>query len=754
MSNSADNQADSDPPVDSDDEVLDLTDEVPEDSSSGPADETDSDDLSSSELPPTVRDTVPSMNELEEEFDLDADEEDVPSAAVVSPRGGGSEEKATVETDAPDPELHADDFPKDATEDERERAVFQTIQMEAIDRMAIEREGQMRQLEQTLPLLSARFAPEIVVRSPRVLVDEWHDGIPEDSPSTPSGEQPVQKPETDQAEVSNPGAEVEASGGRAKSSPSNPKPPTGEPNPTPKAGSPPVVESSPTPKAGSSRVVESNPTPKAGSPAVTEPDGNEKPQTAPPDEWRPPDSGSHPAPDVENGQPPKQGGPPKKGPPKKGPPETGPPKKGPPESGPPAEKGPPPEKGPPSGGPPKGGPPTEGPPPKADGGAKTNGKPRGKKSPPPKKRERSQTPKGPPNQGQVSKKPPPTADGLGDTIQEDSGGEVTVESTPGQKPPKTVEEPPKTPDDSKPAKKAKREQKAKAKKEQQKGRADGKQDEELNELVEELVEGEDEQEEEKSEQTERDDWVRRVFGELFLMTVPKNFKRRTEKEASFIEKSLELDQGDKILDLACGFGRHTVELAKRGHDVVGFDLSKPLLKKALMEAKRRSLEINFFHGDMRSLEFENAFEACYCWQSSFGYFGDRTDLDILARINRSLKSGGQFLLDVMNRDYVVREMPHRIWWEGTDCIFLEEGEFDYETNVMHMNRSFIYEDGRPPVEQDWYIRLYTLHELKRLFERTGFEVTEVSGSLHYRGYFLGHDSPQIIIRARKKRSVA
>jgi len=279
--------------------------------------------------------------------------------------------------------------------------------------------------------------------------------------------------------------------------------------------------------------------------------------------------------------------------------------------------------------------------------------------------------------------------------------------------------------------------------------------EDVSELVEELVEQEKPTQVAPSQPERRpqDEWVKKVFGELFLKTLPPNLAERTQKEADFIEEQLDPAEDDKILDLACGFGRHTIELAQRGHELVGFDRSKPLLKRGLTRAKRKSLDINFFHGDMRSLEFEQVFDGCFCWQSSFGYFNDRTNRDILARVNRSLTSGGKFIVDLMNRDYVVQEMPHRIWWEGKDCIFLEEGEFDYATSVMHMNRSFIYEDGRPPVEQDWYIRLYSPHEIQDLLEQTGFEITGVSGSLHYPGYFIGHDSPKLIVEAQKKRSV-
>ncbi|MFU8805296.1 MAG: SAM-dependent methyltransferase, partial [Bradymonadaceae bacterium] len=112
--------------------------------------------------------------------------------------------------------------------------------------------------------------------------------------------------------------------------------------------------------------------------------------------------------------------------------------------------------------------------------------------------------------------------------------------------------------------------------------------------------------------------------------------------------------------------------------------------------------------------------------------------------------GGRFLIDVINRDYVIDQMPTRTWWEGSGCIFLEESEFDYGTSVLHAKRSFIYEDGSPPLEQNCYIRLYTMHELRQMLHVAGFSVLEISGERHHRGYYLGASSSRNIILAEKR----
>ena len=248
----------------------------------------------------------------------------------------------------------------------------------------------------------------------------------------------------------------------------------------------------------------------------------------------------------------------------------------------------------------------------------------------------------------------------------------------------------------------------------------------------------------------RDTWFQTVFNEEYFRTIPPGMETQTRREVDFIIKSLSLEKGARILDLACGFGRHSIEITQRGYELAGLDLSMVMLKRALAAAQRQSLSIKFIHGDMRKLNFEQIFDGCYLWQSSFGYFDDKTNFVVLKGIWRALKPGGRFLLEVLNRDHIVQQMPARSWWEGKDCVFLEEVDFEPGSSVLHTKRSFIYEDGTPPLEQNSFIRLYSLHELTNLLHGAGFRVLEISGEIHHRGRFLGPQNSRLIVLAERK----
>jgi SAM-dependent methyltransferase len=239
-------------------------------------------------------------------------------------------------------------------------------------------------------------------------------------------------------------------------------------------------------------------------------------------------------------------------------------------------------------------------------------------------------------------------------------------------------------------------------------------------------------------------WFEEVFDEDYLRTLPFMTAEQTLREVAFIREALAPPADGQILDIACGYGRHAIELSQRGLRVTGLDLSLPLLIRAADESQRRSLSVNFVHADMREMAFESQFDGAYCILSSFGYFDEETNVKVATAICKSLKPGGRFLLDTLNRDYIVADLPTRVWWEGDGCVVLEEVDFNFHTSRVIIRRSVVFQDGRQ-VEQDISIRAYSLHELGKLLRQAGFRVLDVSGSLATKGNFFGATSRNIIM---------
>ncbi|MGH7329840.1 MAG: methyltransferase domain-containing protein, partial [Polyangiaceae bacterium] len=208
-------------------------------------------------------------------------------------------------------------------------------------------------------------------------------------------------------------------------------------------------------------------------------------------------------------------------------------------------------------------------------------------------------------------------------------------------------------------------------------------------------------------------WWEDLFNDDFVRTMAKISDTQIGREASFIEESLGVESGSALLDLGCGTGLHAIELTKRGYNVVGFDLSLAMLAKAADEAQDRKQKLNFVQGDMREMAFDELFDGVYSWNTSFGFFDEEKNGQVVQRVHRALKKGGQFLLDVINRDYLIRQSPSLAWFEGDGCICMDEMQVDFITSRMRIKRTMMMDDGRSR-EIEYSMRVYSLHELGKI----------------------------------------
>ena len=121
---------------------------------------------------------------------------------------------------------------------------------------------------------------------------------------------------------------------------------------------------------------------------------------------------------------------------------------------------------------------------------------------------------------------------------------------------------------------------------------------------------------------------------------------RTAAEVELIWKLLELEPGLELLDLACGHGRIANPLAERGVRVTGLDATPYFLELARKDAAERGVEVEYVEGDMRSLPWTERFDRVLCWFTSFGYFGDDENRQVLAEAYRALRPGGLFAVEI------------------------------------------------------------------------------------------------------------
>jgi SAM-dependent methyltransferase len=241
-------------------------------------------------------------------------------------------------------------------------------------------------------------------------------------------------------------------------------------------------------------------------------------------------------------------------------------------------------------------------------------------------------------------------------------------------------------------------------------------------------------------------WFERFFDLDYLELEPQASPKLTRREVDFFLASMALAQGARILDLGCGVGRHALELAARGYQVVGLDLSRTLLERAVQEGRARRLAVDFVHGDVRNLAFRKLFDAVLFWGNTFGYFRDAENALVLHKVAQALRPGGRLLLQCPNRDFYLRELPCARWRRAADALILDEVDLDSRTSRFRVRRSVLRSDGRERFDALDF-RAYALHELLDLLASEGFVPLEISGRVTTRGAYFGGESPSIIVLA-------
>jgi SAM-dependent methyltransferase len=240
-------------------------------------------------------------------------------------------------------------------------------------------------------------------------------------------------------------------------------------------------------------------------------------------------------------------------------------------------------------------------------------------------------------------------------------------------------------------------------------------------------------------------WYERFFGEDYLRIYePFLSPEKSEQEAGALLRLLKLPPGSAILDLCCGYGRHVLELAKRGYQMTGLDMNANFLQRGRQAAEDQHLNVRWLQSDMRHIPFEQAFDAIINLFTSFGYLAnEEEDQKVLHQIQHALKPGGLFLLETIYQPRVLRTFsPHGVTRYHDGLIVVEERHIDLLASRNEVQITLIFPNGQRH-EQTQSIRIYTLTELARMLHAAGLELKAYYGDLD--GSPLKLDSRLVIV---------
>ncbi len=218
-------------------------------------------------------------------------------------------------------------------------------------------------------------------------------------------------------------------------------------------------------------------------------------------------------------------------------------------------------------------------------------------------------------------------------------------------------------------------------------------------------------------------WWSKIFGPEYLeLYEPQLTPERTEADVEALVATLSLRPPLRILDIACGQGRHAIALAKRGFEVVGTDLSTFLLEVARTRTREAGLAVEYVHSDMRELPFTGEFDVAVNLFTAFGYFAEEEEHQrALSRFAQALRPGGRLVLEMINRDGLFGRFQPLAWQElPNGVLVLIRRWFDPHRGRIEVEQ-VLRRPGCDPQSLSHSLRLFPTEELVRLFQRAGLQ---------------------------------
>jgi SAM-dependent methyltransferase len=240
-----------------------------------------------------------------------------------------------------------------------------------------------------------------------------------------------------------------------------------------------------------------------------------------------------------------------------------------------------------------------------------------------------------------------------------------------------------------------------------------------------------------------DPWYIKSFQDDYLKIYSHRTDEAAKEEVNQITSLLNMETKKNVLDLCCGNGRHSRQLAKLGYQVTGIDLSTVLLQEA--EQRNDTKAIRYLHRDVRDLPFKEEFDYVLNLFTSFGYFEQvEENMKVFTSIYNSLKQDGKFLIDFLNPGYVKNTLVPYSERTVDDLLVIEKRRIEGKKVCKDIE---IHQGEKIRIYQE-QVNLFEYEEMESMIGRSGLEVTQVYGDFKQQTYD-ELESPRMIIIGKK-----
>jgi cyclopropane fatty-acyl-phospholipid synthase-like methyltransferase len=229
----------------------------------------------------------------------------------------------------------------------------------------------------------------------------------------------------------------------------------------------------------------------------------------------------------------------------------------------------------------------------------------------------------------------------------------------------------------------------------------------------------------------------------------------TKAEADFLVQALHCGAGSHLLDVPCGNGRLSLELASRGYRVTGVDIAEEFIEEARALARNTdgTPVSQFILGDMRTIEGEATYDGAYCFGNSFGFLAYADMEKFLDGVARALKPGARFIIETgMAAESAIPKFAELASHQIEDILLTIKEQ--YLATEGCIDTEYVFERNgvtESRLAKHW---IYTAAEIRRMLERAGFAVVNLYGSLKCEPFVLRSDELFVIARRSEPGAVA
>ncbi len=219
-------------------------------------------------------------------------------------------------------------------------------------------------------------------------------------------------------------------------------------------------------------------------------------------------------------------------------------------------------------------------------------------------------------------------------------------------------------------------------------------------------------------------------------------------ETAFLIRQFGEEKNKKLLDIFCGYGRHTIELASKGYQMTGIDISSSYIKQLNEMAIRTSTSIETIHGDFMHINLPTGFHGAFCFGNSFSYFNPVQMQLFIQKISDTLQKNGIFIFNTgMLAESIIPNYIEKDWTVIDDLVFLLENKYIFEGSYINNTISLIKGNERNEIKKARHY-VFTYAEMKKMLENTGLYIQKAYSSVDQEEFQFGDEIAYIVTKKK------